>query len=83
MGVFGRQKCPREVFSRRKRFIQVKEKDMQLRIFGRKRQVKRVRRPEVGVDKTNRKRQHAKCMIYRGEMLIKTEPGNKKTLSEN
>lgn len=52
---------------------------MQLRIFGRKRQVKRARRPEVGVDKTNRKRQHAKCMIYRGEM----EPSNKKTLSEN
>lgn len=55
---------------------------MQLRIFGRKRQVERARTPEVGVDKTNRKRQHAKCMIYRGEMLIKTEPGNKKPLAK-
>ena len=56
---------------------------MQLRIFGRKRQVKRARRPEVGVDKTNRKRLWSHiCKLRRG-LLIKTEPGNKKTLSEN
>ena len=54
-------------------------------IFRRKKTQKRARRPELkvveGIDLRSRKRELSKILKYRREMLITTEPDNKKSLS--
>lgn len=60
---------------------------MTLRIFGKKKASKRVKRPELrvveGVDLRSRKREHKKILGYRREMLLSIDPDNKKALSVN
>lgn len=56
-------------------------------IFRRKKTQKRAKRPELrvveGVDFRSRKRELSKILKYRREMLITTDPDNKKALSVN
>lgn len=56
-------------------------------IFRRKKAQKRAKRPELrvveGVDFRSRKRELSKILKYRREMLITTDPDNKKALSVN
>lgn len=58
---------------------------MTLRFFGRKKSVKKARRPELkvveGVDLKSRKKEHKKILGYRREMLLSIDPSNKKALS--
>lgn len=55
---------------------------MTSRLFGRKKVVKKARRPELkveeGVDLRSRKKEHKKILGYRREMLLSIDPQNSK-----
>ena len=66
-----------------------KEMKMTMKLFSRKdkKTNRRDKRPELkvveGIDLRSRKRELNKILKYRREMLITTEPDNKKSLSVN
>lgn len=58
---------------------------MTSRLFGRKKAIRKIRKPELrveeGVDLRSRKKEHKKILGYRREMLLSIDPDNKKALS--